>query len=282
MLVEPRSHCLNKAGGSQIQLCVSDYAMLTHFFKGRQLIMTIIVIIGVIILCRLGLWQLERHNERAALNARINAGLSQLPIPLDPTRADLESLDFRPVEVRGVYDDSQEILLRGRSYNGASGVHIVTPLKISGSNQTILVDRGWIPLSESAPELRRAYTEPGEVTVLGIVQRSQVAGNGPEDPPLSPERPRLERWFRVEIPRLQEQIAYQLLPVYIIQQPGPNDPEFPKRAVVSDLGPGSHFGYAMQWFAFAGILLIGYIVVVVQRRRSPPVVTPIYQTSRPR
>jgi surfeit locus 1 family protein len=229
--------------------------------------MTIVVVIGVIILCRLGLWQLERHNERAALNARIDAGLSRAPIALDPARTDLESLDFQPVEVRGVYDFTQEIVLRGRSYNGASGVHVVTPLKINGSGQAVLVDRGWIPLADADPEQRSAYVEPGEITVRGIVQRTQEAGNGPQDPPLSAERPRLDRWFRVEIPRLQEQINYRLLPIYIIQQPGPNDPELPARAVVSNLGPGSHLGYALQWFSFAIILLVGYIVVIRQQTR---------------
>jgi surfeit locus 1 family protein len=148
------------------------------------------------------------------------------------------------------------------------GVHLITPLRLSGSGAAVLVDRGWIPLEQSSPEQRRAFAVPGEVVVQGVARLSQQNSFGPVDPPLGPDRPRLDAWFRVDIQRIQQQVGYPLLPVFVEQQPAPGDPELPRRVATTDLGEGPHFGYALQWFAFAIILLGGYLALVLNRGRA--------------
>ena len=92
----------------------------------------------------------------------------------------------------------------------------------------------------------------------------------PADPPLGPDRPRLDAWHRVDIPRIQEQIPYSLLPLYLEEDQAPGEPvrRFPRAAPQLVLSEGSHLGYAVQWFAFAGILLGGYTLFFRQRRRA--------------
>jgi surfeit locus 1 family protein len=237
--------------------------------SGWRVLMTLCVIVGAIVLSGLGSWQWSRLNQRLAQNERINARLAAAPIPLETAQINSESFDYQRVTVRGTFDPSQEFLLRSRSYQGATGYNIITPLRLSGSDAAVLVNRGWIPLTEGAPEARSRFAPPtGEVTIEGVARRSQEqAEDGPQDPPLGPNRTRLDAWFRITIPRIQQQIAYPLLPVFVEQQPEPGAPTLPARQATTDLGPGSHMSYALQWYSFAIILVVGYVVLMSQQAK---------------
>ena len=132
----------------------------------------------------------------------------------------------------------------------------------------VLVDRGWIPMGESAAEQRRAYAPPaGEIVVEGIARRSQESTFGPQDPAPRLGESRLDAWFQVNIPRIAGQAGYPLLPIYVEQQPAPGDPPLPRRVAAADLGEGPHLSYAVQWFAFALILLVSYVAFTRQQLR---------------
>ncbi|HJZ50298.1 MAG TPA: SURF1 family protein [Roseiflexaceae bacterium] len=247
--------------------------MIKLFFTGRRLWMTLLVIAGALVLGRLGIWQLDRLAQRRAINNSLNARMAQPAFTLSGTAIDPAALEYRRVEARGVYDTAQEIVLRNRELDGRPGVHILTPLRISGSQIAVLVDRGWIPHEQAEPEARGVFAAPpGEVTIVGVAQRSQENTGGPQDPPLGPDRPRLDAWFRVNIASIQQQAGYPLLPVFIEQQPAPGDPALPRRVATTDLGEGPHLSYAIQWFAFAITLLVGYVAFTYQqtRRRAAP------------
>ncbi|MEN9935051.1 MAG: hypothetical protein RLZZ387_1630 [Chloroflexota bacterium] len=245
--------------------------MLKLLFTGRGLLATVVVLIGVAFLCHLGLWQLDRHFQRAALNQRVVERMALPPTDLDPALPP-EELDYRHVTVRGVFDPSQEVLLRNRSYAGATGYHVLTPLRLSDGSGTVLVDRGWVPLSAEDPEQRARYAPPaGEVVIDGVARQSQSGIGGPEDPPTGPLMPRLEAWFRVDIERIEQQTGYPLLPVFVEQQPVQGDAvEPPIPVATEDLGLGSHLGYSFQWFAFAAILVGTYLALVYRQSQGVP------------
>jgi surfeit locus 1 family protein len=122
----------------------------------------------------------------------------------------------------------------------------------------------------SNPEQRKVFQEAtGAVGVRGILRRSQPrrSNMSPADLPLGPERPRLDAWYRVDIPRIQEQVPYPLLPVFLEEEPAAGEParRFPRPDPDIELSEGPHLGYAIQWFAFAGILLGGYTLLFRQR-----------------
>jgi surfeit locus 1 family protein len=242
--------------------------MIRRLFTGRQLWMTLLVVIGALILGRLGIWQLDRLAQRRALNSSLNTRMAQPALTLAGAAIDPDALEYRRVEVRGVYDSAQEIVLRNRELDGTPGVHILTPLRLSGSDTAVLVDRGWIPRDQADPAARSAFAAPpGQVLVTGIARRSQENLDGPQDPPLGPQRLRLDAWFRVNIASIQQQAGYPLLPIFIEQQPAPGDPALPRRVATADLGEGPHMGYAVQWFAFAIILVVGYVAFTYQQIR---------------
>lgn len=241
--------------------------MLGYLFSGRRLIMTPLVLLAAAAMCGLGVWQINRYTQRMALNEHINAQMAAEPLPLGDSVPDPQALDYRRVLVRGTFDPTQEILLRNRSYQGSTGYDLITPLRISGSARAVLVDRGWIPLTEAAPEQRGAFAPPpGEVEIVGVARVSQELNN-PPDPPLGPERARLDAWFHINIPRIQQQTSYPLIPLFVTVQPAADQPrEPPIPQATSDLGPGSHLSYVVQWFSFALIAVVGYLVLMVRAR----------------
>jgi surfeit locus 1 family protein len=216
----------------------------------------------------LGVWQLDRLGQRRAQNALVRSRLAAPPVDLNQTPAG-GLPEYQPVRLRGTYDFSQEIVLRNRAHLEAPGVHVLTPLRLSGTGQAVLVDRGWIPYTSAAVEDRRAYQQPeGEVALEGIVRPSQKREFSflPADPTLSPDQPRLDAWFRVDLDQLQAQVPYPLLPFYVELVPGPDPTRLPISGYEVDLSEGPHLSYAIQWFAFALILVAGSVAVARQRR----------------
>ncbi len=239
-------------------------------FRGRWLWATLAMTVLFAGLLGLGFWQLGRLGQRRAANAFILGRLQEPPLQLDGQMLDPDAADLRRATVRGTYDFDQEIVLRNRTLNELPGVHVIVPLRIAGSDTAILVDRGWIPYEAAAADRRAAFDRPaGEVAVTGILRRSQVRRSplAPPDPPLSPERPRLDAWFRVDIPRIREQVLYPLLSVFLEEEASAGQParRFPWPDPDLALSEGSHLSNAVQWFAFAGILLAGYVLVFRQR-----------------
>jgi surfeit locus 1 family protein len=222
-----------------------------------------LVVLVVIVLINLGLWQLRRLDERRALNAAILAGLNGPVTTLTGADVDPNALDFHRVTATGEFDNAQSLVLRNQPFDLKPGVHLITPLRLAGSQRAVLVDRGWIPLDNSGQEARQVYDETGRVTVDGIAAKSQPRPDRflvPTDPTPAPPATRLDEWFRVDIDRIQAQVPYPLLPIFIKQSPDknaqPNTP--PLRVETIDLSEGPHLGYALQWFSFVIILLVVY------------------------
>jgi surfeit locus 1 family protein len=238
--------------------------------RGRWLWLTLAVIALDLLFLRLGVWQLQRLSERRVANARIVArteqpALSLTDAPLDPAEADL-----RRAVVAGIYDPAHEIVLRNRTYNELPGVHVLTPLRIAGSDAAVLVDRGWIPYDDAAPDRRKVFAPlAGPVEVHGVLRAAQqrVSSLSPADV-TPPGGATLDAWHRVDLSRIQAQMPYPLLPVFLEEEPGSpsvSSTGFPRPLPNIALSEGTHLGYAIQWFAFAAILAGGYIILCRSR-----------------
>lgn len=240
---------------------------------------TLLVIAAIGVMVRLGKWQLDRLAQRRAFNARVNAQLAQPRLDLsgDMPAGALTEMEYRSATATGKYDFSQQVALRNQAWENRAGVHLITPLVIAGTDRAVLVDRGWIPLEDSAPENWDEFAEPGIATVAGVIRLSRSRPNfgGLPDP-----EGRLTEWNSVNIERIAQQVSYPLLPIYIQQAPDPAWSGLPYRSRPDlDLSEGSHLGYAIQWFLFATVLAIGYPRFVRQNSR-PATVGPAGAHSR--
>jgi surfeit locus 1 family protein len=239
--------------------------------RKRDWLLLSTILLASAVSVRLGIWQLSRRSERLAFNELVEERLGQTPMDLSGNTIDPQELEYRRVRFLGSFDYEHEILLRNRSFNGQPGVHIITPLLTTESEAAVLVDRGWVPLEQSDRESRRLFQIPGKVEVLGIARASQ-----PEpslsflaDPTPSPDQPFLEAWRFLTIERIQRQMPYPLQSIYI-EQTGPDlrPGELPRSDPDIDLSQGPHLSYAIQWFSFAAIGIIGGAVLWRNRSRE--------------
>ncbi len=247
--------------------------MVKALFSRRYILITLLVIAAMAVMARLGVWQLERREQRIARNADLVAKLEAAPVSLNeaalaatwPLPEDRSAVRNVQAEAAGEYDFANQMLLVQQNYRDMPGAHLVVPLVLAGTDQAVLVDRGWIPFDEVQSGHWQQYDDPhGPVTISGRVQPSQIlpsraaeqAGSNPA-PPQQPE----EEWYRIDIDAIQGQVPYQLLPVYLLEAPGPQgNIALPYRIEPEvDLSEGPHLGYALQWFAFAIVAGVVYI-----------------------
>jgi surfeit locus 1 family protein len=241
-----------------------------RLFSRRWILATLLVIAGAALLARLGVWQLDRLAQRRLFNARVQAQVAQPQLELtgNALSVDLVNMEYRTVVVRGQYDFSRQVALRNQAWDNQAGVQLLTPLKIEGTHTYVLVERGWVPGLESTPAEWRQYDEPGTVEVRGIIRRSQSKPDFGRraDPFPAPGDGPLNLWYFANVERIAAQLPYPLLPVYVQQAPDPAWTALPYRSLPElDLTEGPHMSYALQWFSFAILLLVGYPFYVRKR-----------------
>lgn len=229
-------------------------------FSRRWWFATLLVLAAAAVMIRLGIWQLDRLEQRRAFNTQVESARKQLALDLNEGQlADIAQMEWRAVQFAGEYDFANQVAVRNQYYAGQYGYHLMTPLLSQGI--AVVVDRGWIPAdSNSTPEDWRKYDVPGEVKVAGQIRLGQgkPAFGGIADA-LPADGSKLHVWNNANIEQIAHQLPYPILPVYIQQNYDPLDeePPIPFQPTL-ELTEGPHFGYALQWFTFAAILLIGY------------------------
>ncbi len=240
----------------------TEPALFLKLFSRRWLLTTLLVVAAVGVMARLGVWQLDRLEQRRAFNARVSAQIEAAPLELSAEALDLDlsNMEYRTVTVKGQYDHSQQVALRNQARDQRWGVNLLTPLRIEGSDRAVLVDRGWIPAEDFTAGEWGKYDEPGQVTVVGLVRRSQDRPDfGRRSDPTPAPGEFINAWNLANVASIDRQVSYDLLPVYIQQAPEPSWTGMPLRGQPKlELTEGSHMGYAIQWFAFAALLGLGY------------------------
>jgi surfeit locus 1 family protein len=234
---------------------------MAHPLRQPKWIVATVLVLGLAaVFVRLGFWQLDRLDQRQLQNEigreRIDAEPVDLADLLAEAEGDLDSLQFRHVLVSGTYDRSQEVLIRSQVEQGQAGFHVVTPL-VGDEDWAVLVNRGWVPLGMDSPPVD-AVPEPGPVEVEGWIQLSQTRPTlGPQDPP-GPQ----PIYNRVDVGRIGEQSTHDLTAVYVVAmgEQGPELPALVDQPDFTDEGP--HLAYAIQWFGFAAVGVIGFYFLV--------------------
>jgi len=234
---------------------------LGKMFTRGWMITTVLVITAAAVCVRLGIWQLDRLEQRRAFNAQVESMRGAAILDLNRNVPDdIDSMEWRAVSVTGEYDFENQVALRNQYNGGEYGYHLITPLLFD--EEAVLVDRGWIPAQgNSASTDWHKYDEVGEVSAVGQIRLGQEkpAFGGLEDAELSPGAARLEVWNNLNVARIVNQIPYPVLSIWVQLNPGENvvEPPIPSQPLL-ELTEGPHLGYAFQWFSFAAILLLGY------------------------
>jgi surfeit locus 1 family protein len=236
--------------------------ILKSMFQKKWILTTLLVLLGAALCIRLGIWQLDRLDQRRTFNTHYLSMLDMPPLDLNAdTTSDLASMEYRAVIVRGEYDFANQVALLNYYHDGVYGYHLLTPLLLA-DGRAVLVDRGWIPAEgNDSPSGWTRYNEAAPVPVQGVMRLgvTKVPFGGRADPPLAEGQTRLDFWNFANLERIGQQIPYPILPIYIqpTVDPADNVPPIPSAPEV-EITEGPHMGYAIQWFFFASLLLAGY------------------------
>lgn len=225
------------------------------------------------LLVSLGIWQLQRGEFKQALEADHAERAEDAPLLIDGSHGSAEGLRYRAVVAEGRLDAGRQFLLDNRTHNGVAGYHVLTPLRLSGQELGVIVNRGWVPVGDSRSILPELPAASGPVRVRGTLW----APRG-EAFLLGPSGYENDAWPRVvqhiDFAAMQRALGYELLPYAVLleeDQPGGFVREW---RPYYGIGPDTHRAYAFQWFALAVALAIIYISVNTHRRggrpQSPP------------
>ncbi|HEX2849028.1 MAG TPA: SURF1 family protein [Acidimicrobiales bacterium] len=249
--------------------------------RPRWVIGSVIVVLIAVLFVNLGFWQLRRLHERRHHNAVVKERAAALqPLPADgwlpSPAANPDDLAYRRVRVTGTYDPSKELLVRFQTRNGTSGYDVVTPLVTADG--VVLVDRGWVPLQmgRSWPD-RSAAAPSGTVSVQGLLDAgpdgSLRAAHDISGGPLVVGA--------VDAKALRSTLGYpRLYAVPLLLDAGERQTtgaSFPVPPPAPDLSEGPHLSYALQWFSFTIIGVVGWLFVLRRALRDAakePAATP--------
>ena len=214
---------------------------------------------------RLGFWQLERLRERRQTNAQVLARLGEVPVSFE-TLPRNSSVRFRRVTTTGIYDFGNEFVQTTRTRNGAPGVHIITPLRIPGSDTAVLVNRGWAYTPDGMKVDLSVFREDSNAVIDGFVEEFSTAEGSVSTPSVDRAVRRLDR------DSIAARLPYPVASVVLVQQKDSGefvavDRGTPVRVELPRLDEGPHRAYAIQWFAFALVGIAGSMVVLQRDRK---------------
>jgi surfeit locus 1 family protein len=207
----------------------------------------------------LGNWQAGRAAEKRALFAEFERALGSPPIEL-ANAADPKDLVLKRVVARGRFADEHTVYLDNKLRRGRPGYEVVTPLRLNGTH--VLVNRGWVEAGKSRAVLPEASAPRGEVRVEGLalarLPRVLEAGPGATG--------KLRQ--NLDIAAFAKETGLRLEPVVIEQHSAAPDGllrEWPR----PDSGAEKHAGYALQWYALAGLAVVLFVVLSFRRVPTP-------------
>lgn len=245
----------------------------------------------------LGTWQTKRYFEKIQLIQERQNALQKEPV----TQFNLQEIQQQPnnfcqLRLHGRFDHRHEFLVGPRGpppgalpetaagvSSAPQGYFVLTPLKLSTTGETVLVNRGWVPRAMVIPDNRRSPSNNNNNT--SNTKNDLLQWERPETVdlvavPSRPETPKsllvAQHDFQVTPPRLfwYDQVAMQaaaglplepptLMVTAVQQQQQSHDrSQLPLRPPVERVGdfkvtPATHVGYATTWYglSLAGVYM---------------------------
>jgi len=210
----------------------------------------------------LGFWQLARNDHKQALVRDARAAFAApAPNVSEPVAAGSR------VQASGHYDPTHEVLLRNQVHNGNDGDDVLTPLVLADGS-AVIVDRGWVAATGDRKAPIHTVAASGPVVVRGIAHTSSTLSAQDAVSRIGGQL----ALPRVDLARIGREVAYRLQPRWIEVQaqtpvPPAGSPVLPQPPAPDQV---NHMEYAIEWFSFAAIGIVGWPIALMgfARRRG--------------
>lgn len=228
--------------------------------RGGRWFLPLLLVLGVALFTALGIWQLERRTWKLELIERVNARVVASPIAL-PTRAQRlganhKALEYLRVSVQGRFLHDRETLVDALTERGP-GFWVLTPLRTA--DETVFVNRGFVPPQYADSFKRRKGLPTGVVSVTGLIRTSE-----PDGRILRPNTPGADRWYSRDVDAIASSRGIaRAAPFFIDADSTPNPGGYPIGGMTVVRFRNAHLAYALTWFCLA-LLSAGGLVIVAR------------------
>jgi len=245
--------------------------MYRFLLRPSWVLLHVTVVATIVLMINLGLWQFDRYHERLDFNEIVSARIEAQPQDLNELLLEIETgtmpaneAEWLNVFTSGEYLDEQTVNAVNRSQGGFSGVDPLTPMRIAGGKQLVLVNRGFI--AQSAQNQESAPAPVGAVEIFGRVRVSEVRKTGGLSDPADGV---LKEVINIDLNRLGQQIQDLNTEIFIeVLKSNPADSMLLVPIADPILSSGSHLSYTAQWFIFSVFVAAGWVVVVRRKLKS--------------
>ena len=233
-----------------------------------RFVTSLITFITLLAMVSLGVWQLDRADEKQALFEQFQERGKKSPLDLNSyVSRDPEEILWRRAGVMGIYHERLQILLDNRMYQGRAGYYVYTPLKIKGFGEWILVNRGWIYAGDYRSRLPVIDTPAGTVMLTGSLKRPPFNGILLTDHYIEKLNGGVLRTQAINIDKLGKVTGMKFLPYILRLDPG-SATGFVRDWPPAGSGKERNLGYAFQWFMMAAVVLFIYLYLTINRTKS--------------
>ncbi len=216
------------------------------------------------VLVGLGVWQLDRAEQKLLLQQSYDRRATEPALRLRAVVEDAESIRYRRVQVRGDYEPDHQLFHDNRVHQGQAGYHVLTPFRIEGGSVRVLVNRGWLPVGKDRRELPPAPAPAGEIEITGIVilppqpglRLGAAAPSGPGWPVL---------WQNIDLDAVAARLQQPFQPVILLLDPETAEGGYVRSWPRLETGVMTSQSYAFQWFSMAIALAAIYLLVNTRR-----------------
>jgi surfeit locus 1 family protein len=227
------------------------------------LVGTLVTICCIPLFIKLGFWQYSKAEQKQSLQAQYDASSSHQAEAIPSDLSNPDALRYKQVEVHGEYVKQYQILLDNQVEGQTAGYHVITPLKIEGKDELVLVDRGWIAALDTHADIPQIEVPKGPQKILGqlwvpskkfYTLKPQSSENGQWQ----------VLWQNMDMEAYAKAVSPKVLPVVIRMSPE-SEGGFVRNWIRPDDRITTHLGYAYQWFGFAFAAFAIYLFVGFRR-----------------
>jgi len=198
---------------------------------------------------------------------------SQLPVLKLDTLPDYAlnetDLNWRKVTIDGQYLDNFQLLLDNQTYKGHSGYAVFAPFKIANSQQILWINRGWTSLvnydRNVLPPNLEVDTTPQRIQ--GTLSPTPPALFQLGEEPIEALHAQVFRIQTFDLYQISKRTGIQALR-YVLKLDSGDNSRFVQEWTLPGTGEEKHYGYAFQWFSFAGAAFVIYLILGFKRYSS--------------
>jgi len=217
--------------------------------------------LGFLALCG---WQVQRLGWKQDLIARIERQVHAEPVAPPSASAEVSRADeYRRLRLRGEFEP-REVLVQATTELG-SGHWVIAPLRLDDGG-AVLVNRGFVPPEQRAPE--RHAAPAGPVELVGLLRLTETGGG-----PLRRNEPAEGRWYSRDVAGIAAQLGLvgPVAPFFVDEAADPTQPQrWPRPGLTVLRFTNNHAVYATTWLALAAMTAAAAIYLVREERRRVP------------